>query len=229
MRKTALILNGLVAVISLGLLLYTFVFKSHLTTLAGDFVFLKTLEHSERVVSLAEKASSSGFAGKFLPSEKVAVMNDEIELYRKDPSAYVESLVRRDTDQPSAVEEPPAVQKFKNKVADYFESTLNSLIVDLRIFNFSNLLFSLVAIAIVLKRWIRNERLLLVISFIILGATLFGASMYWDGISFFQILFRSYLGWAYPATILFIISYILVKFREVLPKSSSKPPSECLE
>lgn len=225
MRTAALILNGLVAVISLGLLLYTFVFKSHLVALSEDFVFLKTLEHSERVVSLAEKATSSGLAEKFLPSEKMVVMRGELDLYRNDPSVYVESLVQGDTEKISEVEEPPAVQKFKDRVRDYFESTLNSLIVDLRIFNFSNLLFSLIAIVIVWKKWIQNERLLLVISFIILGATLFGASMYWDGFSFFQILFKSYLGWSYPVTTLFMIGYILFRFRAVLPKDSPKPPS----
>lgn len=224
MRKIAIILNASVAAISVVLLIATFALRSHLVTLAEDFVYTKTLEHTERHISLAEKASESKLIGKFLKTDQIEDLRSELKQYRKNPEAYLSSLVKGEGELDSNEGVKPAVLKFRSNVRGYFDSTLNSLIVDLRIFNFSNLLFSIFAIVLVVRNWIRNERLLLVISFIVMGVTLFGASMYWDGMSFFQILFKSYLGWSYPITILVIIGYILVKFRGVLPKQPSGSP-----
>lgn len=89
LRKTSLILNVLVVVLSLSLFGYTFFAKSHLVEHTRAFVTEKTLAHSKPTVGLLRAGLESPLSQKLISEERRAVIEDELKLYDTNPIEYV--------------------------------------------------------------------------------------------------------------------------------------------
>jgi hypothetical protein len=201
MRKAAMILNVVVVIFFACFTIYTFVAKQHLNGLARAFVTRKTLEYSEPIFVVAEETLDMPIVRKLLSEKQEASIRHEIGLYNENPAQYVADLTRQKTKAPNPKKPNPLLKKvalIKERIRTFYDDTLNALLVDLRIFSFSNLVAGFIAfgLAYCSPRDIRKS--IVVLSIIMFVGVLWGTYMYVDNLGFFTILFRAHMGWTYP-------------------------------
>ena len=204
MRKTALVVNSIVVVYFLCFVAYTFFAREHLNGLARGFVTKKTLHYSKSIVDLAEESLHVRLVCKLLSGEQEAAIRKEIADYRLDPPAYIADLTRHKVRNLPLAKMNPMLAKvtlIKEKIRVFYDNTLESLVKDLRIFSVSNLVAGVIAffLAYLSKPNIRKSVVL--VSFAMCIAVLYGSYLYVDNLTFFRILFRAHLGWWYPVTL----------------------------
>ena len=196
----------------------TFAARDQVEDKARDFVVEKTVHYSEKVVSLAESALDVPLTKKWLSDEQHAVIQAEIQDYHADPLAFVRRpLFER---KPSQSESPKHVSGFKKKVLgwkealrSHYNETLNALITDMRIFSGSNVVAGLLGFILAFRGKDRETSHLVISASLLLVAVAIGVYYYVDGMSFFKILFRNYLGWWYPVMVVLIFLYLFSKCR----------------
>ncbi len=201
MRRFVLIANGFTALFFAVFLLYTFAGRGHISGLARDFVTAKTQKFADPIVDAAEATLRVGLVRKLLPEEKLAAFEGEIAAYRQDPHRYISELTGRLPTTPLSLSNNPLlakVTKWKEKVRQHYDKVLGRLIWDLRIFASSNLAAAVFAIILVTKGDAKGSSKLVWFSFLLFGAIAYSVYFYVDRLSFFRILFNSYLGWWYP-------------------------------
>ncbi|OYW70548.1 MAG: hypothetical protein B7Z37_30390 [Verrucomicrobia bacterium 12-59-8] len=200
LRKISITLNIVVVCVSLFMFAGTFFAKQHVTNHARGFVSERTLAYSRPTVKWVEKGLESPLAGKLISPEKKQAIKGELARYHRDPAAYVASVTHRE-DRGAEAAEAGKVEQFKQKIRNYYQSTLDELVIDLRIFTGSNVVAGLVALVLLLSRHYQSERRVEVFSLFIFASVVISSYLYLDGLSFFQILFKWHLGWSYPAGI----------------------------
>ncbi|QDV21631.1 hypothetical protein Pan153_63210 [Gimesia panareensis] len=201
MRQITLALNLLISIFFIGFLAYTFVGQQHLKGRARQFVTEKTIAYSQPLVDVVEEGMNSPLVKKLLNDDQEAAINQQIRQYRQGPAAYISDLTRQKKLPPAPRRLNPLFQKVsetKKKIRTFYDNTLAALILDLRIFAFSNLCAALIALALTYwsPRKIRHS--LVWFSFLIFVAVLYCSYLYVDGLSFFRILLGAHLGWTYP-------------------------------
>lgn len=209
MRNIPIILNAVIATLSIGFFLYTFVAVDHLEGLAREFVTEKTLGYSRPVVDAVEKSLESPLVIKLLPGDHAQSIRREIDSYREDPSSFVRELTGsvRSGSQPKRLPSVGSkIESFKNEIRSYYDSTLTALILDFRIFSGSNAVAGMLALALALRSPLSVRKCALWFSFLLFAAVLFSSYLYIDGMSFFRILFRSHMGWWYPVSLAFMVA-----------------------
>ncbi len=215
LRRTVLVLNAVSAVFFAVFFGYTFFARGHLDGLARDYVTAKTEQYAAPAVDLAEKAVDSKLAKIALGDERLARIHEEIAEYRRDPASYIATLTGKHMpDEPKAGDNAlvAKVAGWKRKVREYYDATLDDLVVDLRIFAGSNLMACMAAIAIIAVA--RSDRVghFAWFSFLMFVAVVFCSYMYVDGLNFFSILTRSHLGWWYPVFLAVAVVWLYLDY-----------------
>jgi hypothetical protein len=214
LRKTSIALNIVVVCVSAFMFAYTFFAKQHVTDRARDFVSERTLAYARPTAEWIGKGLGSPLAGKLIPPEKKKAIEAELAKYHQDPEAYIASVTSH-ADGGADAAEAGKVEQFKQKIRNYYQSTLEELVIDLRIFTGSNVVAGLVALVLLLRRTFRGSRQVEVFSLFIFASVALSSSMYLDGLSFFRILFKWHLGWSYPASLALTAVYL---YRHYGPK-----------
>ena len=215
MRTTTLVLNSIVVLFFGCFLAYTIVARSHLESLARQFVTEKTLAYSKPIVAIAEEALDTPIVKTLLTEEKTKTIQKEIADYHLDPLRTITDLTR----QPAlnAPEEKgnqlmSKVASIKNKIRKFYHETLVALISDLRVFAFCNLIASSVAFVLAWRTTLEIRRSIVWFSFLILIAVIYCSYLYVDSLSFFRILFRAHFGWKYAIFLCFVIAVLVWDF-----------------
>ena len=218
LRKTSITVNIVVVCVSIFMFAYTFFAKQHLTNHARAFVSERTLAYSRPTVEWLEKGLGSPLASKLISSEKKQVIQAELAKYHRDPAEYIASVTTHE-DGGSDSAEAGKLEQFKQKIRNYYQSTLEELVIDLRIFTGSNVVAGLVALVLLLGSPLRGVRQVEVFSIFIFAGVAISSWMYLDGLSFFRILFKWHLGWSYPAGIVTTAVYLYLRFGPDQPQA----------
>jgi len=208
LRKLSITLNGIVVVISLSLLMYTFFAKSHLESHAEKFLVEKTLVHSKPIVELAKSGISNPIASKLLSSDQRAMIEEEVSSYESSPVDYVRTTCDKD----GKIEGTGKVADIKNKIINYYHSVLKELITDLRIFSASNMVTGIFCLFMILHPKFSNNPKTIALSIVVFTSVALSSYGYIEGLSFFKILFKWNLGWWYPVGVLATISLIYADY-----------------
>ena len=208
LRKISLTLNSIVVLISLALLGYTFFAVEHIREHTRTFVTEKTIAHSESAVSLTKVALEAPFSEKWISKEQRSKIEGEIALYEEDPIKYVTSLTSAEE---SSFGEGK-VAEMKRKIQSYYQSILDELIRDLRIFSGSNLLAGAFGIWLLVSRKVGVPRKALAFTFVIFLVVAISTYNYLDGITFLSVLFKWHMGWWYPILIIVNCLYMARNF-----------------
>jgi hypothetical protein len=185
----------------------TFFAKEYIIGLAQDFVADRTQRLAEPSVEIADQALRAPGIGRFFDDEAIETARQEIDDYRRDPRGYIAHLVagaRHPAPDVAPVREASLrerVTRWKGRIRQHFEDTLDRLVWDLRIFSGSNLAAALIAAWCALWAAGRQVNWLLGVAFLMLTSVAYGAYMYVDGVSYFRILFNTYIGWWYPVVL----------------------------
>ncbi len=201
LRKISITLNIVVVCVSIFMFAGTFFAKQHVINHARGFVSERTLAYSRPTVEWVEIGLESPLAGKLISPEKKQAIKVELARYHRDPAAYIASVTNH-KDAASDADATGKVEQFKQKIRNYYQSTLDELVIDLRIFTGSNAVAGLVALVLILGRHFQSVRRVEVFSLFIFASVAISSCLYLDGLSFFRILFKWHLGWSYPAGII---------------------------
>ncbi|TWT74753.1 hypothetical protein [Allorhodopirellula solitaria] len=202
MRKTTLTLNSIVVVFFICFLAYTFIAQEHLGSLARDFVTEKTLDYSNPIVEIADKALGSPLSKKALSDAQATAIRNEIANYQNDPRAYIADLTRQQVHEARMANGKPLIENvasIKAKIRTFYDNTLSALIADLRVFSVSNLIAGLIAFGLAYRSSSEIRKPIVWFSFLIFVAVLYCSYLYIDDLTFFRILFRTHMGWWYFA------------------------------
>jgi hypothetical protein len=205
----------IVVVFFAGFLAYTFVARQHLESRARSFVAEKTLEFSRPIVAVADVALGSPLVKKALSDDQIAAIRHEILDYQNDPAAYIADLTRQNLrDAPVANANPliDRVVSMKRKIRLFYDNTLNALIVDLRVFSTSNLIAALIAFYLAYRSSHEIRKPIVWFSFLMFVAVLYCSYLYYDGLTFFHILFRAHIGWWYAAVLCITIVALFLNY-----------------
>lgn len=214
MKKLPVILNGIAALLSAALFLYTFVAEKHLQGLTREFVTAKTVEYSKPLFDLTERSLASPITKKLIPKAAGEALEQQIESYKEDPITYIRDLTdsARVQKKRSFLKPGSKIEAFKTKVRDYYDSTMAALIRDLRIFSGSNLTASIVALILALRSPKDSRKYALWFSFLVFAAVILSSFLYIDGMGFFGILFKWHLGWWYPIGLGITTAQLLIDY-----------------
>jgi hypothetical protein len=224
LRKITIVLNVLVVLVSSVLFGYTFFAKQHVTEHARSFGAKKTLDYSRPAIEAIEQLLDSPIANKLISAEKKQVIESEVATYRSSPSEYVASLTSVGDRRPAQFESD-RVSQLKQKIREYYETTLRDLIVDLRIFTGSNIAAGLFGLILISVSRIGSLREVQVFSLIIFASVVISSYAYIEGLSFFRILFKFHMGWSYPVGIVITAFYVYYQYLET-NKQNNKGCSE---
>ncbi len=206
----------IVAIFFVAFLAYTFVAREHLEGLARQFVTEKTINYARPMVDVVEKAIKSPLVHRLLTDDQVTAINQQINQFQKEPSAYIADLTRQKKLPPLPQQLNPLLKQVSNtkdKIRKFYDNTLAALIVDLRIFSFSNLCAAIIAFYLTYLSSRKIQRSIVGFSFLIYVSVLYCSYLYIDGLTFFRILFRAHMGWSYPLFLCVVLAGVLVSFR----------------
>ena len=215
MRKLTLSLNAVVVLFFACFLAYTFFAKTHVEHLGRDFVTQKTIAYAGPTVEFAEESLDSPLVEKVLSGDQILALRAEIATFRDDPSVYIAKLTGQETPDAIPLNANPFLSKIsslKSGIRSFYDDTLQSLIVDLRIFSVSNLLAGLLAFTLTLRSPASIRKSIVWFSLLMFGAVLYCSFIYVDGLSFFRILFRTHMGWWYPVLLCFVVASLYWDF-----------------
>lgn len=102
---------------------------------------------------------------------------------------------------------------------DYYDSILQALIIDLRIFTGSNVVAGLAALGLLFSSHFRGLRKVEIFSMFIFASVVVSTRLYIDGLTFYRILLNWHMGWWYPIGVS-ITSVDL--YREYAPKEEGR-------
>ncbi|MFH1301133.1 MAG: hypothetical protein ABIK07_08725 [Planctomycetota bacterium] len=216
MRQISLAINTIVAIFFVGFLTYTFVARQHLEGRARQFVTEKTIDYARPLVGVVEEAMVSPLVKRLLSDDQEAAILQQIALYKQEPSAYIADLTRQKKLPPAPQKWNPLlkqVRETKERIRKFYDETLAALILDLRIFAFSNLCAALIGFYLAYWSPRKNQQSIVGFSFLIFVSVLYCSYLYVDGLTFFRILFRAHLGWLYPLVLSVVLAGLVLSFR----------------
>ncbi len=211
-----LIANPVVALFFVAFFVYTFLGRRHIDHLARDFVTAKTLKFAAPAVDLAEEAFKTPVVRRLLTKDQVATFEREFAEYRRNPADYIAELTGR---RAPAVLQPfknpllAKVVQWKQNVRDHYNNILERLFSDLRIFAGSNIVAAAIATWLAYRANGKTTGKCALLSFLLLAAVAYSVSVYVDRLTFFTILFNSYLGWWYPVLVAVTFLGLFLEYR----------------
>ena len=218
-----LVANSATAIFFIAFFAYTFVGRRHIDHLARDSVTAKTQKFADPVVDIADKALKNKLVRTLLTDKQIAAFEGEIVEYRTNSRDYIGKLTGQRV--------PTAMRQFKNpllikiaqwksEVRDYYDKVLGRLIWDLRIFAGSNMVAAVIATWLAYRPKGKAAKKTAWLSFLIFAAMANCVYMYIDSLSFFTILFNSYMGWWYPVLLVVAFIRLYLEYRGVPEKST---------
>jgi hypothetical protein len=238
MRVAILVASAGVGLFFVASLVMTFFAKEYITAQAQDFVTARTQRFAEPAVEVAEQALQAPAIKQVLDDEAIQTARQEIADYRCDPRGYIARLVAGEQLPMPAVAPGPGAPlrerllRWKVRIREHFEHTLDRLVWDLRIFAGSNLAAALLAAWCALRATQGHVNWLLGVAGLLLASVAYGAYLYVDGFTYFRILFSTYLGWWYPVLlgITFLGLYLEYGRQDASPpKMQPQPTGVALE
>jgi len=197
-------------VLFLAFFTYTFLARSHLESIARNFVTEKTLQQSGPIIDTVERALDVPLVAKLVSNDEIKLVRAEIETYRNDPTSYVSDLTGKRTRNPQE-NLGAIVQKAadaKDAIRTFYNDTLTALILDLRIFSGTNTFAACVAMFLVIKSPVSIRKPLVLFSFALFVAVVFCSYFYIDNLSFFRILTSAHIGWWYPLLVIVVAAWL---------------------
>ena len=224
MRTTTITLNSIVAVFFACFVAYTIVARQHLDSLARRFVTEKTLHYSEPIVEIADQSLASPIVQKLLTDDQAAAIRNEIVEYRNDPSAYISDITREAVQIQRNQKQNPLLEKvasIKDRVRTFYDNTLAALIEDLRIFSTTNLCVGTIGLWLAYRSHSRIQQSIVWFSFLMFASVFYCSYIYFDDLTFFRILFRTHMGWWYPAFFCVVLIGLYLDYGRVYASVSS--------
>ena len=227
------------AILSLALLVSTFLAKGLITNKAREFAVEKTRPLADPFAAKLQDTLEGKLTGSLIRGKVRERLEAELSSYQASPDNWLIGLAdegserARDFDFPE-IEHPLArkaldalggqVGKLKGSV----QGSYQDLILDLRIFAGTNLAAFLFAAWLCTRKTAPVIRFwLLAFSVILLLAAVCSIFVYLDQNWTWTILTRSYFGWAYPSLLGGIAFYLLINVAPDLllsaPKSNPRP------
>ncbi len=189
---------------------YTFVARTHLESIARDFVTERTLNHAGPIIDTVEKALDVPLVAKLVSKDDRKLVRSEIDAYRKDPTTYVANLTGKQIRKPQgklgAIAQKAA--DAKEAIRQFYNDTLTALIFDLRIFSGTNIVAACVALFLATKSPTSIRKPLIVFSLLLFVAVVFCSYLYIDDLSFFRILTSTHMGWWYPLVVIVVAVWL---------------------
>ena len=206
MRATIIFLNFFVVLFFGVFFAYTFVAKDHIKKLAIDYAAQETISYANPLVEAAEAQFSKTTVQALLPKKQKALIQNELDAYRKDPRTYITDLAKK-ADAPALPESKffSKIGSLKNRVQDRLDKNISELLTDLRIFAGSNVVAGFIALMMSFYSPKKVSTLLVWLSFLMFLGVCFTSYLYIDNFSFFDILHGNYLGWLYPSLLAYFI------------------------
>ncbi len=226
MRYFLVFLNSAVGILFLLAFLLTFFARGAIDAAAREFVTAKTVEFSEPLVRLAEKAADDPLAKRLLSKPRKAAIAREIADYHSNPARYISELTKQAAAEKSGLlDSPPAarIAGWKVKVRAYYDKVLGKVVGDLRIFTGTTCLAGLLAAGLAWHGKGKARAPLVVISCVLAVATMFSAWYYIDGFTFFGIVSDSLMGWGYPVMIFMIFFWIVLELNLSTDRQTPSP------
>jgi hypothetical protein len=215
MRKATIALNSIVIVFFGGFLAYTFFARQHVEGLARAFVTERTLQYSAPIVTMADESLGTPIVQKRLSAQQSAAIRHEINEYRKDAAGYVADLTRQRLLPPKPANPNlvlARIASIKERIRTFYDNTLAALIADLRIFSSSNLSAGLIALWLTYRSREGVRKPLVWFSLLMFVAVLNCSYVYLDDLTFFRILFRTHMGWWYPAFLCVVLAGLYLEY-----------------
>lgn len=152
---------------------------------------------------------------KLLPEQARTRIESELAAFGENRIRYVRETLTagaagaKELDSNSLITE--RIAGFRRFITTAFDDTMSALVRDLVIFNATNVAAFLIAWCLVRldrPRWAVSLKVLSIFLFL---ATLFSTWMYIDQNWFFNILFKSHMGWSYPSLITLFFIWISIE------------------
>jgi hypothetical protein len=221
--------------ISLGV---SFFAKDYVRGLAEDFVYEHVAKQADGVAKTMETQLEKLLANRLLSKEIHAAITAEIQRFRDNPHAYVRGVIRdaaaQIPDEQTGGVVAERIAGFKRSLVTAFDDTMAALVRDLLIFNATNVAAFLIAWCLARLDRPRWAVSLTVLSWFLFLATLYSTWMYIDQNWFFNILFKSYMGWSYPSLIALFFVWITLenatdamRFEEETPAKEAASSQDC--
>jgi len=217
--------NALVALGFAGFFGYTFFARSHLDSVARDFVTEKTILHSTPIVDTAHELLNSKAAKLLLSKELENGMRDQIASYRKEPATYVAELTGKRALLKPGDDKNELVGKilgWKQYIVDYYDKVLRGLVLDLRVFAVTNVAAACAACWFAYRAEEKNHNRLIFVSAVLLASSVLCSFQYYDDLTFFKIITNSFAVSAYPFSLAAMFVWMYV---ELEPVSRPTPTS----
>lgn len=227
LAKTLAALNGLGAIASLALLIFTWNAESIIVEKATSVALEKTRAHLEPVIPRIETLLAQPLVSRALPPAVRAKLESEISAYRASPGEWLTALASASHDRAAEFRFPEVKNPIARASLDFlvarlsgarahFENSFGNLILDLRIFAFTNLVAFLIAGGLCfLAKTPRWRFWLTVWSGLLLASTLLSMFLYQEQSWVWNILMNRYKGWWYLGSHFFITLYLASK---ILPE-----------
>lgn len=201
-------LNSIIVISSLTIFGYTFFAKAHIVEHTRAFVTEKTLAYSMPAVELMRVGLETRLSQRLLSEPLRAEISNELSTYDSNPTEYIKSLTsNRVPDFGDG-----RVADFKKNVHGHYQSILEALVRDLRIFSGSNMVAGLFAIYLLRATGGKDDGKVIAFSFIVFAAVAFSSYSYFQGVSFLRILLNTHLGWWYPVGVMVTIIGLVLDY-----------------
>ena len=233
--KTLAVFHLAGALLSLALLVSTFLAKGIIATQALEFAVTKTRHLADPFARTLQETLDGKLTGTFIRGKVRERLEAELSSYLVSPDAWLIGLIEegneraRDFDFPE-IEQPLARKALDSvgsqvaKLKGRAEGSYRDLILDLRIFAGTNLATFFFAAWLCTRKTDPMLRFrLLAFSCILLVAAAFSILVYLDQNWTLTILTRSYFGWGYPILLGGVALYLFVKVTPSLHHQEPTP------
>jgi hypothetical protein len=209
MKRFLLSVNCVSALLFAGFFAYTFLGREHIRTLATDYIVEKLEPGANKSVQLAETILQTPAINSRLKEEHLQAALAEIDEFHSAPHQYIQSLA--DPRSPAinsraasgiAADLATKINGWKQAIRHSFDRTYERIVIDLRIFGFSNLAAACAAIYLICR--FGAHRKIMVICILLMVSLAYSIFMYIDQLWFFRILVGSFMGVWYPIGMLII-------------------------
>ncbi|WP_193214456.1 hypothetical protein [Luteolibacter marinus] len=233
-RKPLVVLHLVGAVISIALLVSTFLAKGVIISAAQRTAVEKTRSLSDPLAIRLKETLDSPTLGKVIRGKTRERLEKELADYQASPDRWLDALVNGGAERAKAFEFPEirnaiarksvdAVAKGVAGLKDHMENSYRSLVFDIRLFFGTNVVAFLIAARLAwLARTPRTRHWLLPFSWLMLLMTAISIFLYTGQNWTWSLLSGNYIGWGYPLILGMSIAY---GFFKVAPDLASRAPA----
>jgi len=234
-RKLLIALHLAGAVLSVALLVSTFVAKGIITSKAQKVVLENSRAASDSLAAKLQKTLDSPVLGKLIPETARQELEAELASYRNSPDTWLLSLAEGGADHAKVFDFPEienviarkavdVLTKGVSELKDHMDESFRGLIFDLRLFASTNVVvFAVAAWLTWIARTPMSRHWLLAFSGLMLGVFVMSITAYFDQNWTWSLLTGSYMGWGYPAILGFATVYGILR---ISPDLALDAPTE---